>query len=271
MDRRTFLALTGAGLTAGCVGGDGEATTGEPSTGAESTTSAGGGGSTTGTTGTAGSTEQTTTGSGSTPEGTDAGTASDLGKGVTLEEHRLRVEGSDAEAPVGVLATVANGRDAHSGRITLEASFRDDGGAVLGTTESTVADLAPVETWAAYVPYGGDDPGAVASYELTGSVAESVPSFYHPNLSFGEFSLDAEGGETYIRGTVENGGDNAVEFLQANGYFHETAEVVLGSNVATTENLGAGETWSFEIPSEMPTFRRERIASPTASLTTSPL
>ncbi|MFC6726771.1 DUF192 domain-containing protein, partial [Halobium palmae] len=32
MHRRAFLALAGAGLAAGCLGGDGDSTTGEPST-----------------------------------------------------------------------------------------------------------------------------------------------------------------------------------------------------------------------------------------------
>ncbi|MFC6724139.1 FxLYD domain-containing protein [Halobium palmae] len=160
--------------------------------------------------------------------------------------------------------------DASLSDITVRQSFDGDGNE-LATGESSVADLAPEETWAAYVPFPGDDAGAVASHELSGSVMEDVPSFYHPNLSFAEFTLDVTDEEAYIRGTVENEGDESVDFLQVNGYFHEEKDVVLDSNTATTENLGAGESFSFEIPSEMPAFRRERISSKTGSVTTEPL
>jgi hypothetical protein len=98
---------------------------------------------------------------------------------------------------------------------------------------------------------------------------EEVPSFYHPELSFESFSLRQADSGTYLTATVKNTGEKAVPFLQANGYFHESEHVLLDSKT-TTEDLGAGETWSFEIPSEMPAFRRERIGTKTASLTTVP-
>ncbi|MFC4358296.1 FxLYD domain-containing protein [Halobium salinum] len=275
MHRRTFLALAGTGTVAGCLGG-GE-TTGEPSTttgaGDGTTTENGDATTTTGDTGT-----ETTTGTGGesgTGNESEAGndttgsqsTPMAIGRGASVTEHEFRSEVAGGDASPGVFATVLYEGEGHSGRITLTVAFLDEAGETLDEVEATVADLAPEESWEAYVPFEGDA-GAVADYEVSGTIMDETPSFNPSEMSFESFSLKRTDEEVYFVATVKNNGEEAFEFLQANCYFHRTKEVVLGSNTTTKEGLGPGETWTFEVPSEMPAFRREQIGTKTGSLST---
>ncbi len=255
MHRRTYLALAGGILVAGCTGGENDVEAG-----------------TTDRASTNGSASDSGTATNAPNSETKAGTrpTSDpqLSSTVEVTSHELRTKGDGSSSAVGVLATVVNKGDSHSGRVHLKGQFYDDSGSLVGDAKADMADLAPGETWQAYVPYEGNDAGSIAEHAVSGSV-DPVPQFNPSGLKIQEMKLDVTDDKATIRGTIANEGDQAADYVQAVGFFHKSKHTVLDSNSASVDGLKSGETWSFEIDSGMPAFRREQIASQTMAVTDS--
>lgn len=257
MHRRRYLALAGGILVAGCTDGenDVEAKAADNASTADSASDAGA-------TRNASASETKTAENRPTSE-------PQLSSTVAVTNHELRAKSDGSSMEVGILADVVNDGDSHSGRIHLTGQFYDDSGSMVGDAKTDMADLAPGETWRAYIPYEGNNADSITSHAIGGRVPDPLPNVNPSGLSIQQMSLDVTDTAATIHGTIANESDSTVSYVQAVGFFHQEAHTVLDSNSASTNDLGSGETWSFEIDSGMPAFRREQIASQTMVVTDS--
>ncbi|MFC5970045.1 FxLYD domain-containing protein [Halomarina salina] len=255
MNRRRYLALTGALTTtvlAGCSGGGGSGgTTDGGADTADSTTQASSGTENDIATEQVTETEtiqsETETTTEEAPE-TESGAASlDIGD---KEEISVNTEGDIASAVGG--APVTNSGSTSTGELTVSATFFDGNGDELTTETHTIAALPAGKTWYSFVILIGEDAEAAEDYELEYDYEETPPNFTTEGLTEVESSSENQDNKLTISGEVRNDTEGELSDLTATAflYLDGAQKEILSTLDDSTQSLPAGETWTYELTTQ---------------------
>lgn len=239
MNRRTYLALAGSTVIAGCSGTETESIT----TTADGSTEQSSGDTTT--TSSQSSTPTTTTES---PTPTTTKTTTTSGEiDVGIESHELKKQQNDYTTDIYVLAKVVNEGDAPTGQVQLTARFYDENDSLLESTDGYLISLGGGETWRAAVPYIGTDGGKVAKHEVEGTFSEDAPEWRAEDIELLGSKLEKnDSGDAVVTGRAKNNRDEKVSYLQASVKFYADEQTVIGSEYTNVTDLPAGDKWRFK-------------------------
>lgn len=223
MKRRSMLALLGSALTAGCVGDSDGTADGAPAP-------ADGGAEPTSTT--------------PAPPQVDA-------DGAELVTHELA--GQDQ---AGAVADVTNASDSHLGIVQTSAEFYAVDGTLLESYPWDVRSLEPGETWRPYMG-AASTPEEIADVAVVVSDAMRLQRTPDPaGLSVTDTELRVpEVGHPRVLGAVENRGGETV-YADARPKLYDGQGRVLGTGIGVVQQLGSGQTWSFDV--QIPLGRQGR-------------
>ncbi|QLG47892.1 FxLYD domain-containing protein [Natrinema halophilum] len=224
MNRRQLLSVMGTATVAGCVGDDMADTSGPEDSSDDGGTS---------------STNGTDTNP-SEPEPAIDVSVSDVSLG-TMTTPNGRTE-------TAVTGLVKNTGEARLGAVTAAGKFYNADGQLLSSAIWDIRDLVPGEIWEPWIPYSGD--GTVDSADLTITDSFAHGRTVSPNgmvLESHDLQIPVDDyAMPRVLGEVSNQTETSVPALLArpkliaeNGHLLETA-------IATVQNFGAGETWSFD-------------------------
>lgn len=238
MDRRAFLALSGAALFAGCSGDDGN-----PDYQSQSPSPTKGGGGNGG--GNGGETEGEKETATATEEPTDTATATaEIG---FTDKSFEKIEGEYRTEAV-MTGAIANQGESIAGYVEAVAKFYDSEGSLKETTTDTLLDLGAGETWELWIPYIGDA-AEISDGKLEGSYEQRSTANKPSTVELVEHSLkppeDEYSGPRVVGKAKNNGGD--LSYLEARAKFYADNGNVLASGIDNITNFSGGETWGFEI------------------------
>lgn len=209
-----MLALLGSALTAGCVG-DSDGTAG----------------------GTPTPVDDGTAPTDTTPAPPQVDVA-----GAGLVTHELA--GQDQ---AGAVADVTNASDSHLGFVQVSAEFYAADGTLLESYPWDVRSLEPGETWRPYMG-AASTPEEIADVAVVVSDAMRLQRTPDPDgLAATDTELRApEVGHPRVLGTVENRGAETV-YADARPKLYDSQGRVLGTGIGSVQQLGSGQTWSFDV------------------------
>ena len=238
MERRRFLALTGALTTttlAGCSGDDPQSVGGGKTADPTSTT----------TQTSSGTANDVVTTEPAEPQ-TPTNTATPAGQAqVNITNDELVVQEGEYSTEVYVAATVKNEGTARSGPIKITAEWYDAEGNYLDNDGQYLQTLGAGETWAARV-YALVDAEKIEDYAAKGKFSSESPNFSPEGLSLTGSEMKVGDGEVIVSGTVKNGTGGTASYIQATGTVYNSDGVVLGDNWTNTSDVPAGRSWKFE-------------------------
>lgn len=264
MRRRRYLAAIGALTTtslAGCSGGGG-GTTDSPTDTQVSTASdtpqpatSQTGGTQTATTRSDASTDVATETESETDTATTDETTETPTGGASLRvgeraELTVNTEGDIASAVGGALVT--NVGSAATGRLTASATFLDADGNELTTETSEIATLPAGKQWYSFVLVIGEAAEAAESYELAHDYEETPPNFTTEGITEVSSSSERQDDTLTITGGVRNETERLLSNVQATAflYLDEGQREIVGTLEDGTDELGAGETWAYELSTQ---------------------
>ena len=232
MDRRTYLALAGSAVIAGCTTSGTESIATTASDGETTTNSQ--------------ASKPTTT----TQSPTPTATATPTPKGqidVSIESHELKKQQNDYTTDIYVLAEVVNKGTAPTGQLKLTARFYDENDSLLENMDGYLVSLDSGETWRAAVPYLGTDGDKVARHELEGEYSETAPQWGAENIELLDSKLGTDDlGDVVVTGNAKNNRNEMVSYLQADVKFYADKQTVIGSEFTNVTELPAGDKWRFK-------------------------
>lgn len=236
MNRRRYLAALGAATAlAGCASFDDSETETDPETNGTSRPDA----------------DTATDSPSASPTDSETPTATDeppapADVAVAAQYYKETRRGESTEAVVG--GELQNRGEQTAGTVQASGKFYDDDGALVDTTVTELLDLAGGETWAVWLPFR-DDAADIADGTLEATFEPGSDIETPASVSLDGHSLkDASSGSRppRVTGEARNEGEE-LSYLEARVKFYDADGVVLASGTDHVNNVGAGETWAFEV------------------------
>ncbi|WP_435360410.1 FxLYD domain-containing protein [Haloarchaeobius sp. DFWS5] len=256
MRRREYLTLigtTGTVALAGCTGEE-EPATYQNSSGTTSkmttTASTGGTGTNTQT-----STETTTETETETETETSQGTAS----AEVIHSEFFTAE-TEYDTMYGVLGGIENTGSARLGWVEGTVKFYDDEDNLLDSNTVLMEDLDSGEIWEFVTQYYGSDEPASGKVELKSADRFTSSAADWAKLESHSIEMPSDGySSPKVVGRATNTTDVTKGYLEARAKVYSKEGTVIAGGYTNITDLGAGETWKFEVDAMMPEDWYERI------------
>lgn len=238
MRRRSYIALVGSMVVAGCTSSESASEPAEDQAdGGQSPDS-----DETATSDDATETDTPT----DEPDETDTPTDAPAVGEAVIQTHELVIDEDDYSTDAYVQGEIENVGDGPTGTIETTARFYDADGNLLESSNQFLSTLGPGETWRVYTLYLGDGE-EVDSHEFEAKYAEEIPAPSNDGISLDEHELHATEDDVTVVGTATNNRGEAVDYLEANAKFYYDDKVVAGTNYTNVTDLPDGDSWRFEI------------------------
>jgi len=230
MNRRQVLAAAGMVAVAGCL----ETTSDDPERGPSGRD----------TTAPSGDGDESEGGNSNTGGSADDG---EVATSVWDAELATREVGNSTE--LAVTGQVENTGTARLASVTATGKFYNGNDQLLTTAAWHIRDFAPGEIWEPWLAYRGDGEVDWAEIAVTQSVAygrEVSPDGL--KLADSDLQIPAD---TYsaprVVGEVANHSGESVAYLDARPKIYANNGSLLATGIKSVQNLGAGDTWQFDI------------------------
>lgn len=219
MKRRELLGVIGAGVLAGCVSG--EVADSQPDETNQSDENA-------------------------TADGEDEGLVAE----ATVTGSELATREADDRTEAAATGTIENTGDVRLGAVTAVGKFFDADGQLLSSAMWDIRDLEVGEVWEPWIPYS-ESAEKVAEVELSVTQATAHGWTVSPDglvLESHDVQVPTDDhAMPRVVGEVANETETDASNVQARPKIYAENGNLLETGIKTTQQLGAGETWQFDV------------------------